>query len=176
VALEFGPVQIGLLAAFFAIAAFFALVFLAVALASVQAIPLERVRGVAYALRRPWFVFLLVVMVLALSVLSFWLPYASGGKGATDVRVVGGQFYWSLSPASFRQGEEVRFRVSSADVNHGFGLYDPKGRLIGSVQAMPGYENDLVVTLDQPGRYTIDCLEYCGLSHHLMTREFTVTP
>lgn len=173
---DFGPVQIGLLAAFLAIAALLAGVFVVVALASTTDIPLERVRAAGYALRRPWFLFLVALLALTLAVLSFRLPYASGGKSATDVRVVGGQFYWSLAPASFTKGETVRFQVTSADVNHGFGLYDPKGRLVGSVQAMPGYQNDLVVRLDQPGRWTISCFEYCGLRHHLMAREFTVKP
>ncbi len=95
---------------------------------------------------------------------------------AARLRVVGGQFYWSLSPDRFRAGERVRFDVTSADVNHGLGLYDPDGHLVGSVQAMPGYHNKLTVTFAKAGRYTIACFEYCGLSHHLMIRELVVAP
>ena len=58
----------------------------------------------------------------------------------------------------------MRFDVTSIDVNHGFGLYDPDGHLIGSVQAMPGYHNQLDLTLDEPGVYRIRCLELCGLT------------
>jgi cytochrome c oxidase subunit II len=70
----------------------------------------------------------------------------------------------------------VVFEVTSADVNHGFGLYDPGGRLMGSVQAMPGYTNRLALTLEHAGRYTVACLELCGLEHHRMMRQLVVRP
>ena len=72
-------------------------------------------------------------------------------------------------------GTRVRFDVTSVDVNHGVGLYDPRGRLVGSVQAMPGYHNLLDLTLRRPGVYRIRCLEYCGLNHATMESTFTVT-
>ena len=137
--LELGGPQAAVLAVFLAVVLAFAALFVVVGLASSFDVGLERVRSVGYAIRRPWFIFLVALVVITLSTLAFWLPYASGGKPATEVRVVGGQFYWSLSPDRFRAGERVRFDVTSVDVNHGFGLYDPDGRLIGSVQAMPGY-------------------------------------
>ena len=43
-------------------------------------------------------------------------------------------------------------------------------------QAMPGYRNILNLTLNTPGEYTFACLEFCGVSHHVMIRKFTVTP
>ena len=51
----------------------------------------------------------------------------------------------------------MRFDVTSVDVNHGFGVYDPNGRLIGSVQAMPGYTNELELDLP-PARRVPDPL------------------
>jgi cytochrome c oxidase subunit 2 len=91
------------------------------------------------------------------------------------VTVTGGQFFWSLQPNRVTAGEPLRFDVTSVDVNHGFGLYDPRGHLIGSVQAMPGYHNELDLTLGRPGVYTIRCLEFCGLNHSTMESTFTVT-
>ena len=41
---------------------------------------------------------------------------------------------------------------------------------------MPGYHNQLDLTLDKAGTYMIACLEYCGFKHHEMLREFEVTP
>ncbi len=72
-------------------------------------------------------------------------------------------------------GRVVRFEVTSADVNHDFGIYDPHGEIVGQVQAMPGFTNVLVMRFDQPGSYTIRCLELCGQYHHLMVRGFEVT-
>jgi cytochrome c oxidase subunit 2 len=174
--LEYGTTQVIALVAFLLIALGFVGVFVVVALASRFELEFERVRGVGYAVRKPWLVFLVVVIALALAIAAFFLPYASGAADDIEVRVVGGQFYWSLSKEEFSRGEDVRFAVTSADVNHGFGLYDPNGKLIGSVQAMPGYTNRLSVTLDVAGRYTIACFEFCGLDHHEMIREFEVRP
>lgn len=174
--LEYGATQVIALVAFVLIALGFVAVFALVALAATFDLELERVRRTAYALRKPWLLFLVVTLALALGVASFWLPYASGAPADRTVTVVGGQFYWSLSETDLRRGERVRFEVTSADVNHGFGLYDPGGRLIGSVQAMPGYVNDLNVTLEQAGTYTIACFELCGLDHHAMIRELEVRP
>jgi cytochrome c oxidase subunit 2 len=174
--LEYGATQVAALVAFLLIALGFVAVFVVVALGSRLDLEFERVRAVGYAVRKPWLVFLVAVLAVVLAVAAFFMPYASGAAADDDVRVVGGQFYWSLSREEFEAGERVRFEVTSADVNHGFGLYDPDGRLIGSVQAMPGYTNRLSVTLEKAGTYTIACFEFCGLDHHAMIREFEVRP
>ncbi len=68
----------------------------------------------------------------------------------------------------------VEFRVSSQDVNHGFGIYDPENNLVAQVQSMPGYVNRLRVRLKKPGIYNIFCLEYCGLTHFIMRTSLEV--
>lgn len=89
--------------------------------------------------------------------------------GALDVQqvvdVVGRQWSWQMTPATVTAGSPVEFRVTSVDVNHGFALYAPDGRIVTQTQAMPGYTNKLVYTFDAPGTYTVQCLEYCGLGH-----------
>jgi cytochrome c oxidase subunit 2 len=65
-------------------------------------------------------------------------------------------------------GQTIEFRVTTLDVNHGFSLYSPDGRLVAQTQAMPGYMNRLRVRFDEPGTYTVLCLEFCGMSHHRM--------
>lgn len=127
-----------------------------------------------YRLRRSWLAFLCGLLVVAVGSSFFLLPYARGGGSGTTVEVTGGQFYWTIDPAVLPAHRELRFDVTSVDVNHGFGVYDPKGRLIGSVQAMPGYTNTLDLTFDMPGQYMIRCFEFCGLNHHNMTASFRV--
>ncbi|MEX0745830.1 MAG: hypothetical protein WD118_09535 [Phycisphaeraceae bacterium] len=148
--------------------------FTVVALFSRESVPLERVQEVGYRLRRGWLVFLALLGVATVGTSLFFLPYAEGTRPGETVKVTGGQFYWSMSRTSFTEGARVRFDVTSADVNHGFGLYDPRGKLLGSVQAMPGYRNRLDVTLSTPGRYLVSCLEFCGVDHHRMIRYFKV--
>ena len=130
-----------------------------------------------YWLRKRWLALLLVIGVLVVGISLFDLPFATGsGAGRTVVKVTGGQFFWSLSPNRVPVGSHVRFDVTSVDVNHGFGLYDPHGHLIGSVQAMPGYDNELDLNLTEAGVYQIRCLELCGLNHSTMESTFRVTP
>ena len=161
--------------AFGAIALVLAMLFLLVALQSRKEIPFERVREAAYRIRPVWFA--LLVALLAGGVISsmFFLPYSSGADVGAQINVVGGQFYWSMSSTSVPAGTKVDFAVTSADVNHGFGVYDPDGHLLGSVQAMPGFTNHLDLHLDQPGPYLISCMEFCGFKHHEMRGRFEVT-
>lgn len=90
------------------------------------------------------------------------------------VNVVGGQWYWQIKPATVRAGSTVEFRVTSADVNHGFAIYAPDGHIVAQTQAMPGYTNKLLYTFVGPGTYTVQCLEYCGLGHAPMTAAIQV--
>ena len=133
----------------------------------------------AYRLRRGWLAFLVALLATAVGSSLFFLPYSSGSSGSgtpIGVKVSAGQFYWSMTPPTVPAGSRVQFDVTSVDVNHGFGIYNPDGQLVGSVQAMPGYHNKVDLTLNEPGHYTITCLEYCGLKHHEMNRDFQVTP
>jgi cytochrome c oxidase subunit II len=106
------------------------------------------------------------------------LPYAGFVPRPTGPLVTaaasGEQWAWSISPNVFGVGQTVDFHVTSKDVNHGFGLYDPGMRLVAQTQAMPGYTNVLRYTFTQPGTYRVLCLEYCGLVHHDMKSEITV--
>jgi cytochrome c oxidase subunit 2 len=96
----------------------------------------------------------------------FPIPSQQGALSAQQVvDVVGRQWSWQVTPATVKAGSPVEFRVTSADVNHGFALYAPDGRIVTQTQAMPGYTNKLVYTFAEPGTYVVQCLEYCGLGH-----------
>ena len=173
--LHYGDPQIAIGVVFAAIALLLAAVFVVIGVQAGSEVGEERVHDVGYWLRKRWLALLLVIGVLVVGISLFDLPYASGGAaGRTVVKVTGGQFFWSLQPDRVPADTRVRFDVTSVDVNHGFGLYDPHGHLIGSVQAMPGYHNKLNLTLGEAGVYRIRCLEYCGLSHSTMEGSLTV--
>ena len=152
-------------------------VFVAVLLNSGRGADDASLQSRAYRFRGPAFWVLVGVGVLvAIGTLND-LPYAAqrDPSGTPQVvEVTGYQWYWELSREELVTGQPVEFQVTSADVNHGFGLYDDSLHLLAQTQAMPGYVNRLRYTFTEPGTYRILCLEYCGLAHHDMPAEIKV--
>jgi cytochrome c oxidase subunit 2 len=175
--LHYGTAQILVAIIFLLIALVLAVAFVAVAAHSGPEVPFGRVQEIGYWIRKRWLAFLVALCVVVVGVSWATLPYATGsGANRTTVNVTAGQFYWALNPSRVPVGTAVRFRITSRDVNHGFGLYDPQGHLVGEAQAMPGYTNTLDMTFTRVGQYMVLCLEYCGVGHHLMQGTFTVLP
>lgn len=81
---------------------------------------------------------------------------------------------WSFTPAlmTVPAGSEVRFRVTSRDVIHGFYVehHDVSFELI------PGHIAEARVIFDKPGEYKILCSQYCGRAHHAMHATIVVEP
>ena len=131
----------------------------------------------AHAIRRWWFLALVLLGVgVAYATLSPF-PIADQrvqAPAAQIVNVIGRQWNWELSQSQVRAGTPVEFNVTSADVNHGFAIYGPSGRIVTQTQAMPGFSNRLLYIFPEPGKYRVRCLEYCGLAHHGMVTEFEV--
>ncbi len=174
--LSFGGFQVAVLIGFLVISGCLVAIFSAVAVKSRRNVDFAEVTDTGYRLRRFWLAFLGVLLGTGLVLSIAFMPYGEGAGPTTRVKVSGYQFNWTVSPDSVPAGTLVDFDVTSSDVNHGLGLYDPGGVLIGNVQAMPEYHNQLSLRLDEPGTYTFSCLEYCGLDHHRMIRQFEVTP
>lgn len=146
----------------------------------------------AYALRRKIFVAAAFVVVGTLAATLSRTPYAGDAELPDHViYATAKQFSFTysaepvtseeelgevtpLSPLSIPAGALIEFRVTSLDVTHGFAIYTPAGDVLTQTQAMPGYTNRLLVRFPAPGKYTVLCLEYCGLPHHLMRSDFIV--
>lgn len=133
----------------------------------------------AYRFRARLFWAIVVLGVPATVFTLSRIPYPAFAGVPANVQVVdaiGYQWWWELSTDRVQAGQPVEFRLTSGDVNHGFGIYDENLRLVAQAQAMPGYVNRLVHTFDRPGRYRLLCLEFCGVVHHDMVAELEVTP
>lgn len=152
-------------------------IFLYVAFSTARTAEYATVQPRAYRIRAGVFWLLIIAGIAIIAVTLRGLPYHAPDAAAPPqvVNATGSQWYWELDPATVTAGEPVEFRVSTNDVNHGFGIYDPDLAIVAQVQAMPGYVNRLRVTFDRPGTYQILCLEYCGIAHHAMTAELEVT-
>lgn len=154
-----------------------ALLFMYVAVQAGRAGEAQQVQRKSNAIRRWWFGALILfgvgVCYATLRPFPIVDQRVSGGA-AQVVDVTARQWSWDLSQHRVKAGTPVLFNVSSVDVNHGFAIYGPGDRIVTQTQAMPGFTNRLLFTFDQPGKYRVMCLEYCGIAHHGMVTEFDV--
>lgn len=167
------------LAVFLVLGAVWTGVWVWVLLSARQTAPYSEVVPKVAGLRRRLFFGVLAVMSVVFLVSMRLLPYPgvrtrTMGEPQLSIDVVAQQWLWTFSQNEIPRGVPVQFNVTSKDVNHGFGIYNPQGQLITQVQAMPGYTNHLIFVFDQPGTYTVRCLELCGLPHHVMALALTV--
>lgn len=90
-------------------------------------------------------------------------------RGATVVVIA---MMFAFQPAEIRvpAGRPVTFRMTSADVTHGFQIVGTNG----NTMVVPGYISQFTTVFKTPGEYLIVCNEYCGLSHHLMSAKLIV--
>jgi cytochrome c oxidase subunit II len=120
-----------------------------------------------------WGLVLVFVPVIAYSLTK--TPYKSSSEPpAVVVSATGHQWAWEITPTAIPAGQPVEIRVTAADVNHGFAVYDSLGHIVTQTQAMPGFTNVIRHTFATPGTYRILCLEYCGLGHHTMAAQLVV--
>lgn len=142
---------------------------------SAEPISQSEVSATGYAIRRYWFWFTLVVAVVVFAVTIPQFPYqkARADENARHYPVVAQQYSFAM-PSTVPLNTPVVFDVTSKDVNHGFGIYAPDGRIFSQVQAMPDYVNHLALVFTIPGHYTVRCLEYCGIAHAAMQGGFDV--
>jgi cytochrome c oxidase subunit 2 len=122
-----------------------------------------------------WFWIVGVGLVALLALTIFDTPWrAAAEPNRQIVNVTGQQFGWAISQRTLQASRQIEFRLRSKDVNHGFAVYDPQGRFVAQAQVIPDNVVLLRITLTKPGVYTVRCLEYCGVDHHLMVANFRV--
>jgi cytochrome c oxidase subunit 2 len=124
---------------------------------------------------RTWLVIVVGILLAILFGTIFATPYGNARPGAQVVNVTAQQFAWTFDRQIVQAGKSVEFRLTSRDVNHGFGVYDAHHNLVFQVQVVPGKTQLYRHTFTKPGRYFVLCLEFCGVDHHLMTAGFEVT-
>ncbi len=135
------------------------------------------VKHKGHIIQKFYFIGLLVVLGIATTITLQDLPFdrAKAQENQIEVDATAMQFAFQLSQNEFKVGQPIMFKVTSKDVNHGFGIYDENMQIVAQTQAMPGYTNPVYVTFKKPGTYKVLCLEYCGIAHHVMQATITVT-
>jgi len=127
--------------------------------------------------KRQMLIWLMLIFGAVVTVASLyqWPHAIAKSSDVITVNASGGQFFWEFDRESVPVGKPVVFNVQTQDVTHGLGIVDPDGTLLFQTQAMPGYINQVEYVFTKPGTYRVLCMEYCGLAHHGMNSELTVT-
>ena len=137
-----------------------------------------------YSFRRKYFWSLTAILSIGFLSSLAYLPYEKKEMAVDKTfSVLSFQWGWKISAEPFGndvsklegknkievdQNDNVKFIVTTRDVNHSFGIYNAKGEMVTQVQAMPGYKNELVYHFEEKGIYRVLCMEYCGVAHAMM--------
>ena len=76
------------------------------------------------------------------------------------------------SASMCRSEYPVKFRLTSADVVHGFLLPDTNV----NTMVVPGFVAEVRTRFTHEGEYAMPCHEFCGLGHHAMWAHVSVVP
>ena len=94
--------------------------------------------------------------------------------GALTIEIVGHQWWWEVRYPEYEvetaneihipAGRPVAFQLTSADVIHSFWV----PQLGGKLDLLPEDTTTLVLEADEPGEFSGQCAEFCGLQHARM--------
>lgn len=95
-------------------------------------------------------------------------PVVAPPPGA-DVYLLGRMWHW-IPVLKLKKDTEYTLHLSSADINHGFGLFP----INVNIQVVPGYDYALKIVPNQAGDFRVICNEFCGILHHNMVGKIIV--
>jgi len=84
--------------------------------------------------------------------------------GSVTVRLIAQQYEFIPHCVAVPAGMPVKFRLTSADVVHGFMLPDTNV----NTMVVPGFVAEVRTRFAGEGEYAMPCHEFCGLGHHAM--------
>ena len=142
----------------------------------------------ATKLEMVWTAFPVVVLFLIAAFVFIELPGikdipSAGATGQLEVKVIGRQYYWqyeypngvvAIDTLRAPAGVPVRIEVTSPDTDVIHSWWIPA--LGGKIDAIPGTVNETWFQVDNPGTYTGQCAELCGLEHANMLASVEVLP
>jgi cytochrome c oxidase subunit 2 len=92
--------------------------------------------------------------------------------GSITVRIIAEQYLFVPQCAVVPADTPVRFRLTSADVTHGFFVQSTNT----NAMVVPGYITNVMTNFARPGNYEMPCDEFCGFGHHAMAARVVVMP
>jgi cytochrome c oxidase subunit II len=100
------------------------------------------------------------------------LGTAAEPDGSVTVRIVAEQYAFVPDCSKVPVDTPVKFRLTSADVIHGFLL--PATNV--NTMVVPGFIAEVRTSFNRPGVYNMPCHEFCGSGHHGMWAKVRVVP
>jgi len=100
------------------------------------------------------------------------LGTAAEPDGSVTVRLIAQQYEFVPRCVTVPAGTPVMFRLTSADVVHGFLLPDTNV----NTMVVPGFVAEVRTRFAKEGEYAMPCHEFCGLGHHAMWAHVRVVP
>ena len=88
------------------------------------------------------------------------------------VRIIAEQYVFVPQCVVVPTATPVRFRLTSADVTHGFFVQNTNT----NAMVVPGYITNVMTSFARPGSYEMPCDEFCGFGHHAMAARVVVVP
>lgn len=92
--------------------------------------------------------------------------------GSVTVRIIAQQYDFVPNCIRVPVGTPVKFRLTSADVVHGFLLPDTNV----NTMVVPGFVAEVRTSFTAAGEYVMPCHEFCGLGHQAMWAHVSVVP
>jgi cytochrome c oxidase subunit 2 len=92
--------------------------------------------------------------------------------GSVTVRIIAQQYEFVPRCLQVPEGVPVKFRITSADVVHGFLLPDTNV----NTMVVPGFVAEVRTRFAKEGDFAMPCHEFCGLGHHAMWAHVRVVP
>jgi cytochrome c oxidase subunit II len=100
------------------------------------------------------------------------LGTAQERDGSLTARLIADQYAFVPYCVKLAVDTPVKFRLTSADVIHGFLL--PATNI--NTMVVPGYVAEVRTRFTRPGVYSMPCNEFCGNGHHGMWARVVVVP
>jgi len=92
--------------------------------------------------------------------------------GSVTTRLIAQQYSFVPDCVLVPADTPVKFRLTSADVIHGFLLPDTNV----NTMVVPGFVAEVRTTFKRPGDYAMPCHEFCGVGHQGMWAHVSVVP
>ncbi len=118
---------------------------------------------------------ILAVLMVASSMTNRSVAHIAGDDDLV-IDVIGHMFWWEVhypdldittaNEIHVPVDQPVRLNLTTEDVIHSFWI----PRVHGKVDMIPGSDNIMTFTVEQPGRYRGHCAEYCGIAHAQMVK------